>query len=55
MSGYYEWHYDEPENRKKKGQPYYFTAADGTPILTAAESTAGGPTPRTAISCIPAR
>jgi putative SOS response-associated peptidase YedK len=36
MSGYYEWHYDEPENKKKKGQPYYFTAADGAPILTAA-------------------
>jgi putative SOS response-associated peptidase YedK len=36
MSGYYEWHDDEPENKKKKGQPYYFTAADGAPILTAA-------------------
>jgi hypothetical protein len=34
MSGYYEWHYDEPEN--KSGQPYCFTAADGAPILTAA-------------------
>ena len=36
VSGYYEWHYDEPENKKKKPQPYYFTARDGSPILTAA-------------------
>ena len=26
VSGYYEWHYDEPENKKKKPQPWYFTA-----------------------------
>jgi putative SOS response-associated peptidase YedK len=36
VSGYYEWHYDEPENKKKKPQPYYFTARDGSPILTTA-------------------
>ena len=36
VSGYYEWHYDEPENKKKKPQPYYFTARDGAPILTTA-------------------
>jgi len=31
LSGYYEWHYDEPENKKKKPQPWYFTARDGSP------------------------
>lgn len=36
VSGYYEWHYDEPENKKKKPQPWYFTARDGAPILTTA-------------------
>jgi putative SOS response-associated peptidase YedK len=36
VSGYYEWHYDEPENKKKKPQPYYFTARDGSPLLTTA-------------------
>jgi putative SOS response-associated peptidase YedK len=36
VSGYYEWNYDEPENKKKKPQPYYFTARDGSPILTTA-------------------
>ena len=36
VSGYYEWHYDEPENKKKKPQPYYFTARDGSPMLTTA-------------------
>ena len=36
VSGYYEWHYDEPENKKKKPQPYYFAARDGSPILTTA-------------------
>ena len=36
VSGYYEWHYDEPENKKKKPQPWYFTARDGSPILTTA-------------------
>jgi putative SOS response-associated peptidase YedK len=36
VSGYYEWHYDEPQNKKKKPQPYYFTARDNSPILTIA-------------------
>ena len=34
VSGYYEWQYrDGP---KKRPQPWYFTAADGSPILTTA-------------------
>jgi len=36
VSGYYEWHYDEPDNKKRKPQPYYFSARDGSPILTTA-------------------
>ena len=31
MSGYYEW-----QNTPSGKQPWYFTAADGSPILTAA-------------------
>ena len=31
MSGYYEWH-----NTPSGKQPWYFTAADGSPLLTAA-------------------
>ena len=34
ISGYYEWHY--ADGPKKPPQPWYFTAADGSPILTAA-------------------
>jgi putative SOS response-associated peptidase YedK len=30
LSGYYEWHEDELENKKKKPQPDYFTARDGS-------------------------
>ena len=36
VSGYYEWHYDELDNKKRKPQPYYFSARDGSPILTTA-------------------
>jgi putative SOS response-associated peptidase YedK len=36
VSGYYEWHYENPDDKKEKPQPYYFTAADGSPFLTAA-------------------
>ncbi len=35
-SGYYEWHRKNPENNKEKPQPYYFTARDGSPLLTIA-------------------
>src|SRR5262249_16233999 len=35
-SGYYEWHYRNPADKKEKPQPYYFTARDGSPLLTIA-------------------
>ena len=28
-SGYYEWHYSNPDDKKEKPQPYYFTRRDG--------------------------
>ena len=28
-SGYYEWHYANPDDKKEKPQPYYFTRRDG--------------------------
>ena len=36
MSGFYEWHWTDPNDKKEKPQPYYFTAADGAPVLTIA-------------------
>jgi putative SOS response-associated peptidase YedK len=35
-SGYYEWNYRDPANKKEKPQPYYFTARDGAPLVTIA-------------------
>ena len=35
-SGYYEWHRKNPDDKKEKPQPYYFTARDGSPLLTIA-------------------
>jgi putative SOS response-associated peptidase YedK len=36
VSGYYEWHRPEGAPKKEPPQPYYFTARDGSPILTVA-------------------
>jgi putative SOS response-associated peptidase YedK len=36
VSGFYEWHWNDPNDKKEKPQPYYFTAADGSPALTIA-------------------
>ena len=36
VSGFYEWHWTDPNNKKEKPQPYYFTAGDGSPVLTIA-------------------
>jgi putative SOS response-associated peptidase YedK len=29
LSGYYEWHYSNPDDKKEKPQPYYFSRRDG--------------------------
>ena len=34
-SGYYEWHYENPDDKKEKPQPYYFTRRDGQLITFA--------------------
>jgi len=36
VSGYYEWHHMPGAKKGTPPQPYYFTARDGTPILTIA-------------------
>jgi len=35
-SGYYEWNKKNPDDKKEKPQPWYFTARDGAPLLTIA-------------------
>jgi putative SOS response-associated peptidase YedK len=34
-SGYYEWHYSNPDDKKEKPQPYYFSRRDGQLITFA--------------------
>ncbi len=34
-SGYYEWHYANPDDKKEKPQPYYFSRRDGQLITFA--------------------
>ncbi len=36
VSGYYEWHHTPGAKKGTPPQPYYFTARDGSPILTIA-------------------
>lgn len=36
VSGYYEWHYENPDDKKEKPQPYYFTRRDGSVMTIAA-------------------
>ena len=36
VSGYYEWHYQNPDDKKEKPQPYYFTRRDGGLMTIAA-------------------
>jgi putative SOS response-associated peptidase YedK len=36
VSGYYEWHYENPDDKKEKPQPYYFTRRDGGLMTVAA-------------------
>ena len=36
VSGYYEWHYDNPDDKTEKPQPYYFTRRDGGLMTLAA-------------------
>jgi putative SOS response-associated peptidase YedK len=36
VSGYYEWHYANPADKKEKPQPYYFTRRDGGLMTIAA-------------------
>jgi putative SOS response-associated peptidase YedK len=36
VSGYFEWHHREGAPKGEKPQPYYFTARNGSPILTVA-------------------
>jgi putative SOS response-associated peptidase YedK len=36
VSGYYEWHYRNPGDKKEKPQPYYFTRRDGHVMTIAA-------------------
>ena len=36
VSGYYEWHYESPADKKEKPQPYYFTRRDGGVMTVAA-------------------
>ena len=35
VSGYYEWYYENPDDKKEKPQPYYFTRRDGGLMTTA--------------------
>jgi putative SOS response-associated peptidase YedK len=36
VSGYYEWHYQNPADKTEKPQPYYFTRRDGKVMTVAA-------------------
>jgi putative SOS response-associated peptidase YedK len=36
VSGYYEWHWKNPDDKKEKPQPYYFTRRDGKVMTIAA-------------------
>jgi putative SOS response-associated peptidase YedK len=36
VSGYYEWHYTNPDDKKEKPQPWYFTRRDGNLMTIAA-------------------
>jgi putative SOS response-associated peptidase YedK len=36
VSGYYEWHYENPDDKNEKPQPYYFTRRDGGLMTVAA-------------------
>ena len=35
VSGYYEWYYENPDDKKEKPQPYYFTRRDSGLMTTA--------------------
>jgi len=36
VSGFYEWHWKDPNDKKERPQPYYFMSADGSPAVTIA-------------------